>query len=411
MKQNEALEKILQAREKRDALEKKLLAENKNKTLITVRANYPGTNKNTMQAHLISYHCFLTLVKIFTEARIYHTLTAEGLVFFLLVNENPFTVKKKTITVEETFFLGRLIDIDVRDGEKLFSREDINIKRRKCLLCENDAVLCVRSRKHSIAELLGKINGTVEEIFYHAKSKQELLEKIIRTAMLEELCREYSFGCVNVNGNGSHRDMNFLLMLKGIDIVCESIAALKNEDIKNFTAARQHGIPFEKKLFTVCGGVNTYKGAHFLLLILAAAVLNGKNFIELQKYIAEFSYDCLADLPGQIKNPKLHTLGVRGEAASGFKNHFELYVPLLENGASYTEVSLKILTNTFDTTTIKRGGIEKLKYIQDKARSAKIIADVEALNAYCIANNLSTGGIADNFIITVALYLLKKYGY
>lgn len=411
MKNNPALENILNAREARDAFEQKLLSENPNDCLITLRANYPGENKNTMQSHAISYFCFLELQKNIKAKKIFHRLTAEGLVFFIVTNEDAVDVKRKSIKIEEDFFLGRLIDIDVRNDEKIFSRKDLNVSERKCLLCEKRAVLCVRNRSHSVQDLLEKISETVSRIFTATKSKTALLANIARVSMLEELCRTYSFGCVTVNHTGSHCDMDFLLMLRGIDLVAESLAALKKENTKNFYTARQHGIPFEKKLIKACGGVNTYKGAHFLLLILCSAVLNCKSFYDLESYIADFSRPCLADLALDKQAQKIEKLGIRDEAISGFKKHFNLYLPLIEAGSSNTALSLKIIANTFDTTSIKRAGLDALLHIQELARTADSEDKIKALDDYCRTKKISTGGVADNFILSYALYLIKKYYY
>ena len=409
MKDN--LKKLLDAREAREMFEQKIMKENFGCTLITIRANYAGENKNTMYAHLISYLHFLKVQKKIHAKKIFHSLTFEGLIFFILTDELPHNVKWKMILIEENFFLGRLADIDVRTEEKIFSRTDINMHPRKCLLCDNAAVLCVRNRTHSTEDVLKKTVAMTEQFFTSAHNMQTLLSHIARASMLEELCREVSLGCVTVNSNGSHPDMNFLLMLQGVEIVCEAIKKLRKKNIKDFAALRAYGINFEKKLLANCGGVNTYKGAHFLLLILSAAVLRTKNFSCLKKYIADFSAPCLLDITQRETNGKLKYLGIRGEVASGFEHHFEIFLPLLESGASSETLTLNILQHTYDTTTIKRGGIDALNFIRRQALNASTYDDITALDKYCVDKNISTGGVADNFIVTYALFLIKKYIY
>ncbi|MEL3908370.1 MAG: citrate lyase holo-[acyl-carrier protein] synthase [Treponemataceae bacterium] len=410
------LKELLNAREERDKKEKKLLLDNLNSTLVTIGANYVGENKNTIYSHLISYLNFLQVQKKIKAKKILHSLTAEGLLFFVITNENALSVKQKTIAIEEKFFLGRLADIDVRtidnqQIEKNYSRSDLKLPRRKCLICNKPAVICVRNRTHSPEEIIQKTIFTTELFFIRENKKQNLLSNIIRTSMLEELCRKYPLGCVNVNSTGSHNDMNFLLMLKGIDIICEMIKKLKHKHTKDFYSLRAFGFMYEQKLFKVCNGVNTYKGALFILLILSASVLRTKNFEELSTFIAELSYPCIYDLSLEERKKDLKYLGIRGEVISGLKNHFKIFLPFLEEGVSNEELTLKILQHTYDTTTIKRGGIEKLKHIQKKAGQIKNETELKELNDYCIKNNLSTGGVADNFIVTYALFLIKKYLY
>ena len=67
---------------------------------------------------------------------------------------NARLVKEKMTALEESRPLGRLFDIDILDanGEKL-SRP---IPRR-CLICDEQAQVCARSRRHSVEELMAKI--------------------------------------------------------------------------------------------------------------------------------------------------------------------------------------------------------------------------------------------------------------
>ena len=404
------LQKLLEAREQRDAREQSILKTYHGCTLITIRANYAGENKNTLYSHLISYTLFLEVQKKIKPVKIFHELTFEGLIFFVVTKDAAREVKAKTVSIEEEFFLGRLADLDVRTAEKMISRSDFRLPPRRCLLCNNRAVFCVRNRTHPIAAVLKKTIAITEQFFTRAPNMQTLFSRIARASMLEELCRTVSLGCVNVNSNGSHHDMDFLLMLKGIDVIADSMRNLRQKNIKNFAALRAYGAEYEKKLLEACGDVNTYKGVHFLLLILSAAALQTKNYSQLQAYSAKFSLPCLQDLPPAEQAKPLSVLGIRGEAVSGFSNHFNIFLPLLENGADYETITLKILQHTYDTTTIKRGGIDALHTIQRHAQNVRRVADLEHLNTYCLEHNLSTGGVADNFIITYALYLLKKYG-
>ena len=65
------------------------------------------------------------------------------------------------IALEETK-IGRLYDIDVLEKENTkISRKDLGFPERKCLLCNNPACQCGRSRKHSIEELRKK------DLWYH----------------------------------------------------------------------------------------------------------------------------------------------------------------------------------------------------------------------------------------------------
>jgi len=72
-------------------------------------------------------------------------------------------IKKMTVDLEETHPLGRLFDIDVYDAAgAAFSRSQLGVPGRRCLLCDEDAKVCGRSRQHSVEEL----QKHVQEIIY-----------------------------------------------------------------------------------------------------------------------------------------------------------------------------------------------------------------------------------------------------
>lgn len=70
-------------------------------------------------------------------------------------------IKKAAVSVEEGSDLGRLFDMDVLVAGENFprsiSRSQLGAAPRRCLLCEEDAKACARSRAHTMDQLLEKI--------------------------------------------------------------------------------------------------------------------------------------------------------------------------------------------------------------------------------------------------------------
>ncbi|MGO1298590.1 MAG: citrate lyase holo-[acyl-carrier protein] synthase [Vibrio sp.] len=64
-------------------------------------------------------------------------------------------LKKAMMNIENHHPLGRLMDLDVIDvNGKVISRQGVQLPRRRCFLCEKDAKLCARSRRHDLSELM-----------------------------------------------------------------------------------------------------------------------------------------------------------------------------------------------------------------------------------------------------------------
>ena len=113
---------LLETREQRAIKQKALLKQGI--PLVVIRANYPGTHKlNThttiivsLLAHEITQHYSIVHKEI--------SCTEEGLITYLLIDEDPYKIKQQMIKLEENHPLGRLSDIDIITQDKILSRHD-----------------------------------------------------------------------------------------------------------------------------------------------------------------------------------------------------------------------------------------------------------------------------------------------
>ena len=139
------IDEILDCREKRVAIQNEMIKKY-NKPVISFTMNIPGpikTNNEIKKAFDIG-----------KKLEVQELNENTGNELFISVNSLAEKIKDITVTIEESSELGRLFDIDVIDinFEKL-SRKSF----RKCLICEEQAQECGRSRKHSVKELQDKI--------------------------------------------------------------------------------------------------------------------------------------------------------------------------------------------------------------------------------------------------------------
>jgi holo-ACP synthase len=80
----------------------------------------------------------------------------------LVVDAEARALKQAATHLEENHPLGRLWDIDVLDPlQGAISRKDLGQPARRCLLCDEDAHACTRSRAHSLPELQSVIQRMV----------------------------------------------------------------------------------------------------------------------------------------------------------------------------------------------------------------------------------------------------------
>lgn len=152
------IDEVLNCREKRVAIQNEMIRKYK-KPVISFTMNIPGpikTNNEIKKAFDIGKNLILEKLKEnnIEILEIQELNENTGNELFISVNSLAKKIKNITVSIEEASELGRLFDMDVIDinFEKL-SRESF----RKCLICEEQAQECGRSRKHSVEELQNKV--------------------------------------------------------------------------------------------------------------------------------------------------------------------------------------------------------------------------------------------------------------
>ena len=163
------LQEMLAARERRCYLQAQLLQQYK-RSLISFTLNIPGPIKvlpGVPEAFALGCSRIEALLKD-RLVLIQHMETIKaktGYEAFYSVDANPNFVKELMITLEDQDRIGRLFDIDVlrADGSKV-SREELGFAPRTCLICEQPAHVCSRSRSHSVAELTAEISQILNKL-------------------------------------------------------------------------------------------------------------------------------------------------------------------------------------------------------------------------------------------------------
>ena len=152
------IDEILNCREKRVVIQNEMIRKYK-KPVISFTMNIPGpikTNNEIKKAFDIGKVLILEKLKEnnIEILEIQELDENTGNELFISTNLLAEKIKNITVAIEEGSELGRLFDIDVIDVnfEKL-SRKSF----RKCLICEEQAQECGRSRKHAVEELQSKV--------------------------------------------------------------------------------------------------------------------------------------------------------------------------------------------------------------------------------------------------------------
>ena len=241
----------------------------------------------------------------------------------------------------------------------------------------------------------------------------------IRLAVKDELSRELSFGCVNYKSQGSHKDMDYEDFVISSNVIIKSIEDTNWNEIETFEHLRSRGLVIEEEMFAATGGINTYKGLIFLVIILVYGLIKTKNFDEASFFIREFSKPILNDYKLFKKARDCRNLGikdVRTFPLSGFEEIFKLSIDFEKLGMTDEILTLFLISRIDDTTTFARSSLDELRSLQKKAlilyedycSGVDIGQKLKDLSDYYVDNNISSGGVADIFILTKTIYYLRR---
>ena len=438
-------------RDRRVLYQEHLLKENKDKTLVTIRINYPGIEKSNYITDNIVNTIYNEILTYYGKFIVFEDKykNKEGIVAHFLFDLDFVNVKKEMINVEEEHILGRCLDIDVytlkNDKVIGISRSDLFKKPRRCFICDLDAKICSRAQTHTIDE----IKNYFEVVYKNFKDSQKKTESLAYEvsqmalkAMISEVSTFPSFGLVSPISSGAHKDMDYYTFLNSAVAITPFLKKMFEVGYSYyspeyiFDAIRDIGKECEKKMFEATNNINTHKGMIFLMGISMAAIgkalYENKEFYQIQDIIKSMVKNILDDFKELHKKEKLTHgerlyleygfTGIRGQVQDGlsvlFDNIIDNYInsDLKENDL-YTQILIELMARVEDSTVVYRHDISTLRKVQSDAKDLLNMGGIfteegkqkcHELEDIYINENISPGGCADLLAISILLINVKK---
>jgi triphosphoribosyl-dephospho-CoA synthetase len=300
--------------------------------------------------------------------------------------------------IENKNKLARLTDIDVYYN----SSHSLNRnKPRTCYICNQNALVCSRMQKHTTEELLNHISNITSSYL------KRLIKKMINEAMLKELNLHPKFGLVTPLTNGSHKDMDYNLMINAKNAILDDLVEMfmlgytSNLDIDElFIKTRKIGIKADKHMFKATNNVNAYQGLIFnlglVLVNLAKALKDNLLLTDVFNNIKLMSKNFINE----------GNFGARKQAHEGYQIIQDLFNKYDLSKMNTLDILIYFINNLDDTVLLRRcKNQETLRSIKERFKSldsSKRLL-INQINEDCIKNNLSFGGCAD--LLVVALFI------
>lgn len=458
---------LLDAREKRAALQRECL-DKYGQTLLSLTLVAVGEVKKNALFDYLFEKSLQKLTALFEQLNIIPldsfirpSVTGHEAIFVLPCDAE--LLKVQTIELEDSLPIARLWDIDVIDAQgKVWSRTELGFAPRQCLLCNENAKICARSRQHSVVHILC---ATQRLVVQHQWAEQ--VGESAYQALLEEARLTPKPSLVDSVNSGSHRDMDLstfqasALALRSffVKFVELGMATCDLTESDLLPLLRPLGQQAEQAMLCATKGVNTHKGAIFSFGLVCTMV--GRWFAQQLDFSAQsltlphFSWASMAQvcegvalctkgicqelshypthLPvtAGVRLFRQHGLkGARGEAEQGFpliRKYFPAsFQQSILQKSTFTQeqwehqlliLLLRLISENEDTNVVNRGGLEGLNFMQQHARwllqQSQTHNDFSWLKAYliafdnaCIEKNLSAGGSADLLALSIFFYFL-----
>ena len=453
---------ILEAKEIRSN-ERMKIAEGRDIS-ISLTINIPGIPKSSEQIKLFFSECLSDLKRfllshriIIDEKREITQLDAAGDFYLVPMHSSEITaiaIKEQTEVFEMEHPLGRLLDVDITDdkGNPVSSG-----KAKSCYFCnDHPAVYCMRKQTHDYSEMRSLIEKEVT-IFLSERRKIRVskdLSVFALKALLHEVSLSPKPGLVDRFSNGSHSDMDFATFLNSsavLSVYFREIAefgfSFSSINIKDaLPKLRQIGLQMEEDMFSETHGVNTHKGAVFLLgfsLFVSANQINNQNFsyLSFANQIKELNGNlvenelgkklyCGKKTHGEVCFEKFGEKGkgIRGEIQSGLPCVFNYAIPVLSSRLDIVgretddliqealkQTLLILIAHNNDSNILYRKGekvLDELKGISQQAfnifGTKAFDSKYKSLVGYCDENKISPGGSADLLVVSYFIYMVNR---
>ena len=429
---------VLAARDRRAGRQQELLAAYA-KPLISFTMNIAGPVKRTT---LIEQGFDLGIARLEGQLRacraaMLHSETVRedtGCEALYVVDFPAEHLKKLCMAIEEVDELGRLFDLDVLDGRGVKLERP---KERRCLICGEIGKGCARSRRHSVEELQARTT----EILRRAANEQERnhIAEFTCRALLYEACTTPKPGLVDRCNSGSHTDMDLFTFMAGAAALqpyfarCVAIGQETAQELPQvtFAALRPAGRLAEGEMLRATGGVNTHKGAVFIMGLACAALgrLGRSAWGDVSQILRQCA-DMAVGVTAELQNASATAgerfyrdyglRGIRGEVEDGFPSVRKAGLPALEKALAEgksteqagCEALLALMSVCEDTALLHRAGYDGWQRI--KLRSAQLLEQgvtrdaLERFDRELIAQNASPGGSADLLALCWLLHFLQE---
>lgn len=250
-------------------------------------------------------------------------------------------------------------------------------------------------------------------------------------------------GLVDAENNGAHTDMDLTTLLKGAEAIRPFLTRFAQTGVSDaalppngrLSAIRADGVEAETAMLRATGGVNTHKGAIFLLGVLCYATGRRSALDERPDPLtvaAEAALVCEGVTQELGKHAgrafvRYGARGARGEAEAGYPGVISVALPAYREATAanagewdaWLLALLRLIEHVNDANVLDRCGEEIASELKKKARriaerypsgGESMLEEIRALDEQCRMWRASPGGSADLLACAKFLHAMEQNG-
>lgn len=460
---NEVPGQLLKSREIRWQFKKAMI--NQGFHLISLQLNVPGFPKKSelftafLKSVKARFELFLQshIIALKWEEHFFEDEAGECVIYKVPEKKTgAVELKELTEVFEEKHPLGRIIDADVMDVEGNVISSG---KHKRCFLCPDKPVQwCRKYNNHTPDEIRESMQKAIDVFLKEERIDQAStrMAGFAVSGMLHEVSLTPKPGLVSRTSSGGHTDMDFSTFMGSAGVLApyfqkvgQLAGSFKSPNLElALPEIREIGLEMEQVMSDATKGINTHKGAIFLLELATFAAVRSvclKGKFKTGIFASVVQQLCKGIVQRELYNLKpddeelthgqncfleygLQGAGARGEAEQGLPTVLHHALPELTSRLGggdviardkelkpvLVPVLLKIMSVNNDTNVLYRHGKEVLAQLKTRAGLALQAWDwgdaskYEELVEWCTANRISSGGSADLLAVTLFVYYSKK---
>lgn len=332
------------------------MIQNQKGVLLVLGGAFAGENR---QHHALSYaitSIFFELYERYTIDFWTYTFDAEGLIYYIRIDEDPKAIKNTMIHYEDYHPLGFAISSDVYTSEKRWTREMLKASSRQDFYYKKpvDELLndCHTDKKYKNT-FIDKIEEQIIKT-----DKQSVLSNILVYGFVSAYTKPYGFGMYGPNQRGTNKNMNFknfILLLRTYKNEMKKVFHVNVNNVRDINRFQEE---IEKKIqLSLLTQENFYYSVHMSSLVLFAFIKSA-GFSDITRQIKTYG-DEFDKIYQKRENPKRYDI-----TKTGFKPLFSHFIAHFNEHDSATSTMLYILSRYDDQSILNTSGKQNLLKMQ-----------------------------------------------